>query len=288
MLRPTVLFVAIDGPRLFNSYDMTLINQTKDVIEATIDWQVTLYKRYSEFNQGCRLGVVNAITWFFENVDFGIILEDDCIPHIDFFALAAECLKLYRDTPHIWTICASNFTGRPASYASSYHFSKYTHSWGWATWRDRWSCYDMDLSRWQSHDEQLNILSIASTNMLERQYWRQVWNNLIYHNKPDTWDYQWFYTCVINKGLNIIPRVNLVLNTGCGELATHTTQPSSLPSPSPLGVISHPTSISCDIPSDCLVFSNHYFGRGFLSRITLYLRYFIFVSSRYVFCCFHA
>ena len=41
---------------------------------------------YSDVNQSCRLGVSRAITWFFEQVEEGIILEDDCLPHPDFFS----------------------------------------------------------------------------------------------------------------------------------------------------------------------------------------------------------
>jgi hypothetical protein len=43
---------------------------------------------YSDVNQGCRLGVSRAITWFFEQVKEGIILADDSVPHPDFFFCA--------------------------------------------------------------------------------------------------------------------------------------------------------------------------------------------------------
>lgn len=35
--------------------------------------------------EGCRLGVSRAITWFFEQVEEGIILEDNCVPHPHIF-----------------------------------------------------------------------------------------------------------------------------------------------------------------------------------------------------------
>ncbi|NDD90693.1 glycosyltransferase family 2 protein, partial [bacterium] len=41
--------------------------------------------------------------------------------------------------------------------------------------------------------------------------------------KPDTWDYQWFFTCLANGGLTALPNRNLVSNVGFGEDATHTT-----------------------------------------------------------------
>ncbi len=40
------------------------------------------------------------------------------------------------------------------------------------------------------------------------------------------WDYQWFYTNLINNRLSIVPQVNMVTNIGFGKDATHTTDAS--------------------------------------------------------------
>ncbi len=45
---------------------------------------------YSDVNQACRLGLSRAITWFFDQVEEGIILEDDCVPLPDFFPYCAR------------------------------------------------------------------------------------------------------------------------------------------------------------------------------------------------------
>ena len=45
----------------------------------------------------------------------------------------------------------------------------------------------------------------------------------IKNNKLDTWDYQFFYTRIINDGFCIFPSVNLVKNIGFNsDEATHT------------------------------------------------------------------
>ena len=38
----------------------------------------------------------------------------------------------------------------------------------------------------------------------------------------DAWGYRWSFACLINDGLSIIPKINLVENIGFGEEATHT------------------------------------------------------------------
>ena len=80
---PTRLFVACDGPNPTRPGEAEKVAATREVIEHEIDWPCQIERLYSDVNQGCRLGVSRAITWFFEQVEEGIILEDDCVPHPD-------------------------------------------------------------------------------------------------------------------------------------------------------------------------------------------------------------
>ena len=45
----------------------------------------------------------------FEHVDQGIILEDDCIAHPDFFSFTSELLDFYKNDKRIWCISGNNF-----------------------------------------------------------------------------------------------------------------------------------------------------------------------------------
>jgi len=85
---PTRLYVACDGPNPERPGEAKKVAATRAVIEQEIDWPCQIEKLYSDVNQGCRLGVSHAITWFFEQVEEGIILEDDYVPHPDFFFCA--------------------------------------------------------------------------------------------------------------------------------------------------------------------------------------------------------
>jgi hypothetical protein len=77
---------------------------TRAVIEQEIDWPCQIERLYSDVNQGCRLGVSRAITWFFEQVEESIILEVVCVPHPDFFPYCATLLERYRHDPRVWSI----------------------------------------------------------------------------------------------------------------------------------------------------------------------------------------
>jgi len=53
-------------------------------------------------------------------------------------------------------------------------------------------------------------------------YWTGIFDAMHENRGPNTWDYQWLYTCLKNNSLTIVPRVNLVANIGFGQGSTHT------------------------------------------------------------------
>ena len=64
-LSPYYLFVACDGPNPKRVGEVDKVYATRNVIETDIDWPCNINRLYSNSNQGCRLGVSRAITWFF-------------------------------------------------------------------------------------------------------------------------------------------------------------------------------------------------------------------------------
>ena len=117
-------------------------------ITNCVDWNCQVKTLFRENNLGCKLAVEQAITWFFEHEENGIILEDDCLPNIDFFLFCEELLQKYQDDDRVFAITGDNFQKGRQYGNASYYFSKYVHVWGWATWRRAWKYYDNDLSFW--------------------------------------------------------------------------------------------------------------------------------------------
>ena len=81
--KPTKLFVAADGPRKNKSGEKERCEEARKITEQ-IDWPCEVKRLYRNKNLGCKLAVSSAITWFFSNVEEGIILEDDCLPNSTF------------------------------------------------------------------------------------------------------------------------------------------------------------------------------------------------------------
>lgn len=227
-VRPPVLFLAVDGPDdAARPGEAARVAATIQTIESSITWECDVQRRYATHNQGCRRGVSAAIDWFFEHVDEGIILEDDIVPDADFFEYCRDLLSRYRDDPSVMCISGDNSADVWWGLrSSSYSFVRWPQIWGWATWRRAWELYDRDLSDYQRAvtDGRWEALKLSR---LESDRYRSTLDTLLLEGIPDTWDYQWVATVLLNGGLSIHPRNNLVTNIGFDALATHTVSPNS-------------------------------------------------------------
>lgn len=220
--QPAKLYIAADGPKINKEGDEQKCQQVREVV-AQVDWPCEVKTLFREENIGCKLAVSSAIDWFFEQEEEGIILEDDCQPHPDFFKYCEELLNHYRLEEKVWMISGTNQLGEYKT-AASHHFVRLGSIWGWATWRRAWQHYDANMHDWPQNKQVFEKYfspeqAAQRTNVTEKTY----------QNELDTWDYQWAYTMVKNGGLCATPTVNLVQNIGFGPDATHTdAQPEGL------------------------------------------------------------
>jgi hypothetical protein len=252
--KPRQLFLACDGPHSERPEEAALVAATRAEMESAITWDCEVRLRYSDTNQGCRLGVQRAISWFFEEVDEGIILEDDCVPHPEFFPYCAQLLDRYRDDVRVMHISGDSSLLHPASgLSASYTFSKQPLVWGWATWRRSWKNYDAELRLWERiRSDSVEVRRIFGSRVAAA-WWSKVLDGLLFEGKPDTWDYQWTFSVMAKQGLSIVPAVNLISNIGFREDATHTfNREASRANSATERVLPlrHPSSIHIDVRSD--------------------------------------
>ena len=105
-VKPKYLYIAADGWRDENEKIKCL--ETREAILKTIDFECNLKTLFREKNLGCCDGVAGAIQWFFENVEQGIILEDDCLAEISFFDYCEKLLNYYKDNERIMHIAGDS------------------------------------------------------------------------------------------------------------------------------------------------------------------------------------
>lgn len=275
--RPTRLFIAGDGPRTNKVGEAELVYKARN-IAMSIDWPCEVKTLFREKNLGCKYAVSSAISWFFQHEEYGIILEDDCVPHIDFFEYCETLLKKYENIPNVMAITGNNFQKGIRRGDESYYFSRFTHVWGWATWRRAWYFYDVEVKFWDSWKNSSSWKEYW-IRAIDRRYWEKIFND-VFNGKINTWDYQWVLCIWRQNGLTATPNVNLVSNIGFGLDATHTTSRKSpdanIPTKS-IGKITHPKNILQDVNADLFTADFHYNLRYFkfpLVIVVMTIRFF--------------
>jgi len=213
--RPAQLFVAADGPRAECPTDDVRCRETRDLV-GEIDWPCVVRTRFLERNAGLQEAVVSAIDWFFEHVNAGIILEDDCIPSPDFFPFAGELLARYADITQVMHVSGLNMRPGDAFAPFSYGFASVGHIWGWATWRRAWRLYDPALAHWPAMRREFGTAAPTLRRVLGRKF------AAAHAGRKFTWARAWYYATVRHGGVAVIPAANLVRNIGVGADATHT------------------------------------------------------------------
>ena len=182
---------------------------------------------FRDENLGCGPAVSGALTWFFDQVEMGIVLEDDCLPHPDFFPYCKELLLKYKDVDQIKCISGGNHNIKSEKIASSYRFSAYNYVWGWASWSRVWREYHYNLNDFDKKEIYGKIDNYFDT-LGERLYWKNRF--LIIRNQKvarrrgiNSWAYPATFSIWMKDGLSIVPQKNLIKNIGFGDDATHTT-----------------------------------------------------------------
>lgn len=221
--QPHNLYVFQDGAREGNYDDMKKCSEVRKVIEElTHDAQTQLHTFYSEKNLGCGPGPAAAISWFFEKEEMGIIVEDDAVPHPDFFVYCEELLLKYKDDNNIRAIGSMHLDSK--TYGdSSYYFSMMNRTFcAWATWNRAWQDFDL-YHRGVSRKQFNQCLKDYGCDLRTREYWCERLAEVqldAYHNS--SWDQQFWMSIWLHHGKGIMPNVNLCTNIGFGPEATHT------------------------------------------------------------------
>lgn len=257
--RPAKLYVIADGPRENVPDDKDRCRETRSVID-NVDWDCEVMKNYSEVNLGCGIRPSSGFSWVFEQEEYAIILEDDCVPSQSFFKFCQEMLILYKDDTRIWVVSGNNYTEERKRNKDSYFFSRYGHSWGWATWKRAWEHFDYYMKTWPKFRDRKYMYDIFNSKK-EIEYFTKNFNN-VYKDPSSVWDYQFAFTIFSNGGLSIVPSSNLVTNIGF--VGTHSNQKNKYhkrPVNDKFEVIKHPDFIIRNTWYDDYHFLHHQYRR---------------------------
>lgn len=221
-IRPCRLYVACDGPRKHVPADSLSVQRVRKIL-TSVDWECHVETLFQDDNLGCNHGPRAAIDWFFTYEERGIILEDDCLPSPSFFNFCSWGLRAFDSESEVMAITGTNICPH-LSYSGDYWVSKYPLMWGWASWRRAWKLHDPDMAEWSRlRSRFLWLLNLGIGGLPFAITWLRLLNKTFRAGKSATWwDIQWIFSCWINSGVTVSPKVNLVSNIGFDGAGTHT------------------------------------------------------------------
>ena len=213
------LFFASDGPK--SHQDKSNVEECWKLVKLWFPDNPESQRLIRSTNRGCKLAMKENMDWFFSQNPYGVILEDDCSPHHEFFT---QMYQVLRDPTmsKFMTVSGGNYLGE--SFASP-RLSVFPMIWGWGTWSQNWKLYSLEIS------DAKDII-----NFPIKRLWNNQWslNEIFFRDnfskrfsevergQLDTWDYSLTASSWRHKKLNLHLGGNLVINSGFNSLATHT------------------------------------------------------------------
>jgi hypothetical protein len=209
----SVVYVSIDGGTPRSQFRVAETHRLVERLSSLNPGRIRY--RFLTKNFGSAVNVISSVDWFFSQNDYGVILEDDCIPHVDFFVYAAEALKFIMEDPNVWF-----FSGfRPQIKVlelSNYSLCQLPLNWGWGTTAAKW------------HEIRGLLLAQNSENLICSFFQgpRMVYWNVGFRRSllgwVDTWDTAIAYLMVKNRKFTLMPNTNLICNVGNDSFASNT------------------------------------------------------------------
>jgi len=217
--QPARVYAAADGPRDPARYpdDQRHCDQVREML-TSLPWPCTVKTRFLPSNQGLGRAVSGALSWFFEQEECGIVLEDDCLPAVDFLPFCTDLLKLHADNPKVMSIRGSRFALPAARTQPSYSASRIFDCHGWASWRRAWARYRFDIADWRDHAGREPLAHIGP---ISAKYWARRFDEIARENPPRNWARQFHLAHFLAAGVSLVPRVNLISHIGSGASATN-------------------------------------------------------------------
>jgi hypothetical protein len=249
-VEPARLLVVANAPRPEVAGETARCDATRALIDD-VDWDCEISTDYAEHHMSQKRRIETGLDWAFSLTEEAIVLEDDCVPDPSLFPFCDALLERHRDEETVMSISGDNFQFDGPASEDSYYFSRYPHTWGWATWRRAWARYDHAMSRWPDLRE-----SGWLQEVVEGPHAVAYWSHLFDQNylEHDAWNWAWLFACWLNEGIHALPNVNLVTKMGSRN-APHTPPAqrgllSELPSKAMPFPLKHPAELTRNAQAD--------------------------------------
>lgn len=177
--------------------------------------RVTLIERAS--NLGLARSIIDGVSKLCEDYGRVIVLEDDLVTSPHFLEFMNRALDLWQGETRIMSVCGYMYPVELPKDEQSF-FLPVAHSWGWATWADRWASFDADgaglLARLRVA-ERLDEFDAFGPHSYTKMLTDQI------AGRNDSWFIRWHASGFLAGQLSLYPRQSLVRNIGIDGSGVH-------------------------------------------------------------------
>jgi hypothetical protein len=200
----SILHIYCDGPKEdATNEELKNIKKVRNLVKKK-NWCKEVKIIEKSHNVGLAISVIEGVTNVVNKYGSVIVLEDDLITSSYFLKYCNEGLKLYKNELNVYSINGYQFP-LGLNVNDSFLCPLATSSWGWATWKDRWSHFKKNVDYKQIIQE--HPLIKTRFNFGDYDYSSML-------NNSKSWAIKWYYSVFIRNGLGLFPTKSLVTNIG--------------------------------------------------------------------------
>lgn len=201
------LYIFSDAAKTDNDID-DVCNVRKFIKEVKGFKTVTIYEATT--NKGLANSIINGVNQIFKIHETVIVLEDDLVSSANFLNFMNEALEFYNAKKEVFSVAGFSIPIKKYSQTEDVYFTLRSSSWGWATWKDRWSEIDWEVKDYnefknkKEYRKAFNAMGSDMANMLDRQM----------AGKINSWAIRWCYHQFKNDLYSVHPLVSKIQNVG--------------------------------------------------------------------------
>ena len=210
------LFIFSDAAK--NDKEKKNVIEVREYIKKITGFK-NIYIQTAPNNLGAGGSVISGITEIINLHGAAIVLEDDLLVSKHFLDYMNEGLEFYKNDKKLFSISGFNFKKfkKTKCKKTIWLLHGRASSWGWATWKDRWSDIDFEVLDYNIFKNNKNMQQDFN------KFGKDLSEGLITEMEKgnNSWDLRVAYHCYKNKLCTIMPRLSLVQNIGFDGSGTH-------------------------------------------------------------------
>ena len=263
------LYIFCDGPK--PEADENQFRKIKEVqeIAKSKNWCSEVEVIQQQSNKGLANSVIEGVTQIVNQYGKVIVLEDDLITSKYFLEYMNTALEKYKEEMKVMQVSGHQFPVKQWKKKQEALFLPFTTSWGWATWKRAWDCFDINATGYLILKNDLRLrkkFDLNTNGFFSGMLFRQIESSEI-----DSWAIRWWWTVFSKNGLVLFPSISLISNIGFGEEATHTKE--NIEKLKPLNSLARiavfPESISFQVTNYCIVVSTFGGKVSFMDKLLM-------------------